>query len=72
MNLVRGMVSCGDSSSQLQAELRTLSKAEREEILTKAGLSLEIPAEQGLAMKADLGLPWNKLREIRRQGNPLL
>lgn len=67
MDIVRGVVSCGDSTSQIQAELKTLTKPEREEILRNARLSLEIPAEQGLAMKADLGLPWNKLREIRRQ-----
>ena len=31
-----------------------------------AGLTIDIPPEQGLAMKADLALPWNKLRVVRR------
>lgn len=63
---VRDLVSCGDSSSQLQEEIKHLSKSERQDLLHKAGFTLDIPAEQGLAMKADLGIPWTKLRVIRR------
>lgn len=47
----------------LQAEVRSLS---REELLGTAGLPIEIPTDQALAMKADLSLPWNKLRVVRR------
>ena len=47
--------------------MQSLSKAQREELLGQAGLPIRIPTEQALAMKADLSLPWNKLRVIRRQ-----
>lgn len=59
---MRDLVSGGDSTSQLREEIRHLSRSERQELLHSAGFTLEIPAEQGLAMKADLGIPWNKLR----------
>lgn len=68
MDRVRELVSCGDSPSQLRAEIRHLTKAEREKLLYENGFTLEIPAEKGLAMKAELSIPWNKLRIIRRQG----
>ena len=29
-------------------------------------MTIDIPPEQGLAMKADLAISWNKLRVIRR------
>jgi hypothetical protein len=64
LGVIRDVISGGDSTSQLREELRSLDKAGREELLRNAG---DIPAEQGLAMKADLGLPWNKLRIIQRQ-----
>lgn len=68
LDRVREIVSCGDSPSQFREEIRHLSKSERQDLLHSAGFTLDIPAEQGLAMKADLGIPWNKLRVIRRQG----
>jgi hypothetical protein len=69
MGIIREVISGGDSASQFKEELKTLDKDGREELLRSAGFTLDIPAEQGLAMKADLGLPWNKLRIIRRQEN---
>ncbi len=63
---VREIVSCGDSVSQLREEVKHLSKPERQELLRESGFTVDIPPEQGLAMKADLALPWNKLRIIRR------
>ena len=47
-------------------EVKALGREERQKLLRDAGITLEIPAEQGLAMKADLAIPWSKLREIRR------
>ena len=47
-------------------ELRHLAKQERQEILKCSGLTLEVPPGEGLAMKSDLGIPWNKLRHLRR------
>ena len=35
-------------------------------ILTEAGLTLDIEATTGLAMKAAIGMPWNQLRTLRR------
>ncbi len=29
---------------------------------------ITVPVQSSLAMKADLNLPWNKIREIRRYG----
>ena len=63
---VRALTSEGDSSVQLQAEVRSLSKEQREELIGQAGLPIKIPTDQALAMKADLSLPWNKLRVISR------
>lgn len=63
---VRDLVSCGDSGSQMREEIQHLSKQERQALLHEEGFTLNIPEEQGLAMKADLGIPWNKLRVLRR------
>lgn len=59
-------MSGGDALTQLQSEVRCLSKDERQELLQEAGLPIVIPADHSLAMKADLALPWAKLRKIRR------
>jgi hypothetical protein len=63
---VRERVSMGASSVQLQVEVQSLTKDERQQLLRDAGFSVDIPAEVGLALKADLGLPWRKLRMLRR------
>ena len=63
---VRDVTSGGESSAQLQAEVRSLTKEQREQLLQKAQLPVVIPTNHALAMKADLSLPWNKLRIIRR------
>ena len=55
-----------DSQSQFQAEVKAITKEERQKLLTSAGITIDIPPEQGVAMKADLAIPWNKLRIIRR------
>ena len=47
----------------LHQELRSLTKDERSKLLL---VTIDIPPEQGLAMKADLAIPWHKLRMIRR------
>ena len=63
---LRDTISGGDTSLQLRAELRVLSKEEREAVLKGAGLPVKIPPAHALAMKADLGLPWAKMREISK------
>ena len=59
-------ISGGASIIQLQSEMRCLSKEERQEVLKNANLPIVIPTEHVLAMKADLSLPWAKLRVISR------
>jgi len=50
----------GDSIVQLTAEIKSLSKAEREDLFQQACLPVVISPENAFAMKADLGIPWNK------------
>lgn len=45
-------------------EVKSLEREGRQKLLREAHITLEIPPEKGLAMKADLALPWNKMREI--------
>lgn len=63
---VRSFTSGGDTRAQIAAEVKSLSKVEREELLQKAQLPVYIPTEHALAMKADLGITWNTLRILRR------
>ena len=56
----------GALSVDLAEEVRALPKDRRRELLSEAGLPLEIPANHALAMKANLSISWNKLRTVRR------
>lgn len=47
-------------------ELRRLGQDQRAKIIKDIGICLEVPPEQGLAMKTELGLPWNLIRNLRR------
>lgn len=51
---------------QLCSELQSLTAEDRQKLLLDASLPLSIPPDHALAMKADLSLPWAKLRVIRR------
>ena len=63
---LRSHISGGDTSLQMRSEIRALSKEEREALLQEAGLPIVIPPNHALAMKADLSLPWSKMRVISR------
>ena len=64
---VRSLISGGAVLEQLQHEVHALSKDDRLKLLQEVGLlKADVPADEGLAMKADLSLPWNKLRILRR------
>ena len=69
MEQVRDIISKGLPVAQLQYEVTTLSKVEREYLLD-SGMgsenSVHIPADEVLAMKTDLSLTWSKLRNLRR------
>ena len=63
---LRTYVSGGDVSVQMRSELQALSKNDREELLREANLPVQIPPDHALALKADLALPWVKMRVISR------
>ena len=62
MSAVRPIISGGACADQLQHEMAAVTDAERQELLQDVRTPLQIPAEETLAMKADLVLPWNKIR----------
>lgn len=62
----RKHISGGDSSVQMQSELKSLTQQEREEVLADAHLPIVLPVDHSLAMKADLVLTWGKLGVINR------
>ena len=66
MSKVREVVSAGDSSRQLQLEVKQLPLEERQQLLRGSGFLSSVPVGEGLAMKCDVGLPWNKLRVLRK------
>ncbi len=66
LSLARRYISGGDESVQLQSELKCLTREERERVLADAHLPIVIPVNHSLAMKADLALPWTKLRIVQR------
>ena len=55
-----------DSRKQLQAEVRAMPKEERQKLLSEAGVGVEMNATQALAIKADLAIPWYRIRVLRR------
>ena len=61
-------MSGGDSNSQLNHEVTHLTREAREAVLGKASLPIQVhvPVDHALAMKSDLQLPWNRMRELRR------
>ena len=68
LNQHREVLSGGEQGFQLAKEVKACSLEEREEILMElqSGIKVVIPTSHALAMKADLGIPWSKLRAIRR------
>ena len=47
-------------------EIKVLPKEERERLMKEEKFTITIPPEAGLAMKANLNIPWHKLRSMRR------
>ena len=71
MSIVQDVVSAGSSTSQLKEEVQSLSHLlshdEWKELFGEHKFGMvDIPPEKGLAIKADLNLPWNKLRLLKR------
>lgn len=66
LSKIRRELSGEDVQEQLSDELKMVPKDERKSLMKEVKFDVHIPAEQGLAMKADLCLPWKKLRVMRR------
>ncbi|KAL5517678.1 hypothetical protein EMCRGX_G003271 [Ephydatia muelleri] len=49
-----------------RVKVKHLDKVAKKRLLSEAGIQMDILPEKGLAMKADLSIPWRKLRKIRR------
>ena len=47
-------------------EVKMLPREMREDLIKDMKFTVHVPPEQSLAMKADLCLPWKKLRIMRR------
>ncbi len=64
----RRTCSGGELAFQLGREVKACSKEEREGILEELqdGFKVQMPTNYAVALKADLGIPWSKLRAIRR------
>ena len=68
----RHFASTGENSAQLQDEIKATTTEEREVLLAelqKGGFKVDVTTSQSLGMKADLNIPWSKLRVIRRYGH---
>ena len=66
MSRIRDELSKGDIQQQMADEMKLLPRDERDTLMKEAKFNIYVPPEQGLAMKADLCLPWKKLRIMRR------
>lgn len=65
----RSLIRGGDNTTQLQDEMKLCSCSEREGILAElhnSSSTINVTAKESLAMKADLNIPWTKLRVVRR------
>ena len=67
---VRLAVSAGDSVTQLAHELHNCSRADRGEVLDELRrvdgyFLVQVHADTSLALKADLNIPWNRLRVMK-------
>ena len=63
---IREKLSIGDSEQQMVDEVKMLPREMREDLIKDMKFTVHVPPEQSLAMKADLCLPWKKLRIMRR------
>ena len=66
----RNLASGGAPLVQLHAEMKSLSTSERQKLLADLEFKIELPALTGLAIKADLCLPWSKMRSMKRYRYP--
>ena len=60
------LYSIGNPNPVLQKEVSRLGKKEKKEVTNDAGITVQISTEEGIAMKASLGIPWSKIQILRR------
>lgn len=58
-----------DEGTQHLSEFAKMKKSYIEEIIKQSGVKVSVAPGQGLAMKTELGIRWNKMRRIRKLGN---
>lgn len=56
--------SCGDSIKQTTSLIASFKGEEKQKVCSSVGTVID--AETIVAMKADLGIPWEKLRKLSR------
>ena len=71
MGSMREAISGRESMAQLSREITTITPEHRRQLLDEifkqpGKFVVEVPPAETLALKADLQLPWSKLREMRR------
>ncbi len=66
LEMHRCLASKNSPTLQLKDEMRCMTSEERKELLATLEFKIELPALTGLAMKADLCLPWSKMRTMRK------
>ena len=58
---------CGSEALPTQtAHIKSFDSKSRAVIINNLGTIIKIPADEMIAMKTSLSLPWNLVREIRR------
>lgn len=62
----RRVVSGGEGLAQMRDEVKSLTSQDRLALFKDMEFKIEIPALTGLALKADLCLPWNRMRTMKR------
>ncbi len=67
----RHVASGGGDLAQLTHEVKLLSPDQRRQLIEDMEFKIEIPSLTSLALKADLCLPWNRLRRMRRYSNTI-
>lgn len=69
MEQLRDIISKGSSVDQLSHEVKALTKEDRQSLLDQVTVhdsTAIVSPNDVLAMKADLSIPWHKLRILRR------
>ena len=62
----RHVASGGSDLVQLRHEVKSLSNEDQKWLFQEMEFKIEISAQTGLAMKANLCLSWNRMRTMRR------